>query len=59
MHGLGGMGAPVAGPIPWVCIDRWALRHGIDGTDFDLLLRLIGAMDAIFLEHIRNKAPRP
>jgi hypothetical protein len=58
MHG-GGMGAPVPGRIPWACIDRWALRHGIEGTDFDLLLRLMGEMDAIFLDHIRSKAPRP
>ena len=38
------------GPIPFMAIDRWASRHGVeDGEDFDFLARAIRAADKSYL----------
>lgn len=41
-------------PLPFVAVDTYARRYGIAGDDFDLLLRLLTAMDAEYLG-IANK----
>lgn len=46
-----GMSGMIPGRIPWTAIDRWAVRHGVSGCDFDFLLRAITAMDRVLLEH--------
>jgi hypothetical protein len=44
------------GPIPWTAVDRYAQRHGFDDEEFDYLLQMIKAMDAVYLAHV-NKRP--
>lgn len=39
------------GPIPWSSMDRWALRHEIEGDDFDRMVLILKAMDAAYIEH--------
>jgi hypothetical protein len=46
---------PIAGRIPFSAIDLYARRYGIAGTDFEALLRLIGEMDAEYLEQTNKK----
>lgn len=39
-----------AGPIPWVAIDRYAVRYGVhDPDDFEAFLTRIRALDAAWL----------
>jgi hypothetical protein len=38
------------GPIPWSVMDRWALRYGIEGDDFDRFVLLLKAMDLAYIE---------
>jgi hypothetical protein len=45
-----GMGGP--GGIPFTAIDAYARRRGIDGEDFDVLLKLLRACDAEFLAYV-------
>lgn len=43
------------GPIPWGSIDRYAVRHRIDGADaFERFLALIRAMDGAYLDHLEQ-----
>jgi hypothetical protein len=51
-----GMGGGVPGRIPWRAADQWARRHGVAGFDFDLLIRALGLMDAILINHALKKA---
>ena len=45
------------GQIPFVAIDRWASRHGVDDPDdFDDLLRGIRAMDGVYLDYLHERA---
>lgn len=44
-----------AGPIPWTAIDRYAQRHGYSDEGFDYLVRMVRAMDEVFLAHSRRK----
>lgn len=44
------------GPIPFTAIDRYALRFGFDGDDFERLFLLIRALDA---EYLSLTAPKP
>ena len=41
---------PRAGKIPFISIDCYAKRYGIDGGAFDLLCMVIVGCDAEFLE---------
>lgn len=45
-------------PISFVAIDRFAARHGIEGTEFDILEALMREMDDEYLAHLdeRRKA---
>ena len=45
-------------PISFVAIDRFATRHGIEGSEFDILEALVREMDAEYLAHLdeRRKA---
>ncbi len=37
------------GPIPWVAIDCYARRYGIDGEEFERLTEVVAAMDSAFI----------
>lgn len=50
------MGGP--GPIPWTAIDQYAARHGVTGTDYELLVSAIRAMDGAYMEP-RDSKPAP
>ncbi|MBK5958118.1 hypothetical protein CCR97_08295 [Rhodoplanes elegans] len=50
----GAMGG--AGPIPWLALDRWAGRAGLDGDDFDRLVRMVRAVDAEWLADQAERA---
>lgn len=39
------------GPIPWSSVDRYAERARLNDAERDEFLRLIEAMDAVYLEH--------
>jgi hypothetical protein len=39
-----------AGPIPWTAINEYAIRHHIQGEDFNELLEMIRKMDNAWLE---------
>lgn len=43
------------GPIPWTAIAAYAADFGLDEDGADYLRRMIRAMDAAFLEHVREK----
>lgn len=45
-------------PISFVAIDRFAARHGIEGTEFAILEALVRAMDDEYLAYLdeRRKA---
>lgn len=43
------------GPIRWESIDRWALRHGIWGDDFERLLTIIRGLDGVYIEKQAKK----
>ncbi len=45
----------VPGPLRWSAFDRWAQRHDIDGEIYDLLWRLLRALDAEYLDHVRER----
>lgn len=49
-----GMGV---GPIPWVAINTWAVRHGYDDDEieYETFCYLIFQMDAVFMEHSRDE----
>ena len=38
------------GPIPWSSMDRWAIRHGIYGDDFDRFVGVIRGLDEVYLK---------
>lgn len=48
-------------PIPFASLDRFAVRHGVEGDEFAFLNRMIRAMDAVALDHWRKDegAPKP
>lgn len=48
-------GGMAAMPIPSGSVERFAGRHQIDGEDFDFLVQMIRAMDAVALEHWRGQ----
>lgn len=39
------------GGIPFVAIDAYANRFGVDGDDFETLLFIIRSLDAAFMKH--------
>lgn len=39
------------GPIPWSSMDRWALRHEIDGDEFNRFVLIMRAMDSAYIEY--------
>jgi hypothetical protein len=43
------------GPIPFLSIDCYATRFGIDGDDFTFLLRCIRVLDLEWDEHQRQR----
>ncbi len=47
---------PRAGRIPFAAIDGYARRFGIDGAGFDLLIDLVGKLDAEFMKWEAEKA---
>ena len=51
-QGMGG-----GGPIPWTAINEWALRHGVDGDDFDDLVMMVRAQDGTWLEYQADQKP--
>lgn len=38
-------------PIPFTSIDRFAVRHGVEGEDFDFFTRMMRAMDGVALAY--------
>ncbi len=44
----------VPGPLRWSAYDRWARRHDVDGESYELLWRLLRALDAEYLDHVRE-----
>lgn len=54
---MGGMViSPRPGRIPFIAIDRYAERYEIAGSAFDLLVTLIGKLDAEFVKWEANRA---
>jgi hypothetical protein len=47
------------GAIPFEAIDRYAVRYGYNGDEFDEFHRLIRATDAAFLEEATAKKQTP
>jgi len=47
------MGA--SGPIPWTAIDAYARRKGFAGDGFEYLVKMVRAMDDVFLRHLQDK----
>lgn len=45
------------GPIPWWCINEYAKRYEVGEEEFDYLVRVIRAMDDVYLEHALKKVP--
>jgi hypothetical protein len=45
----------VPGPIPWLAVDRFAIRHGYEDEEFSRLVRLMRAMDDAFLRFLSAK----
>jgi hypothetical protein len=43
-------------PIYWTAIDRYATRYGIDGEDFDRLVRFVSEIDTAFINMRRSQA---
>lgn len=44
------------GPIPWTAIDRYTIRHRLDGADsFERFHALIRAMDSSYLDHLERE----
>lgn len=41
--------------IPFTAIDIYARRFGVDGMAFETMHRLVTALDAVYLSHIRKK----
>jgi hypothetical protein len=50
---LGAMGG--AGRIPFMALDRWAERHGVEGGQFDLLRAVIRRLDDVYLERLAEQ----
>jgi hypothetical protein len=46
------------GPIPWTAIDRYGDRYGFQGEGFEYLVRMVRALDDVFLAHSRKKAEK-
>ena len=47
----------IRGAIPWSSIDRYAARYRIEGEGFERFCRLIRAMDAAYVSHVKDKPP--
>lgn len=48
-----------AGPIPWSSIDRYAIRYQVDQPEqFELFVRLVRAMDSVFLKDAAEKSAK-
>ena len=43
------------GAIPWMALDRWAERYGLEGDDFERLAIYIRMMDAEFIKYVSKK----
>lgn len=43
--------------IPFSAIDRFADRNGIEGEEFEFLVHMIRAMDAVAMAHWREDTP--
>lgn len=43
------------GPIPWLAIDRYCLRHGIEGEAADDMIYHVKKLDAHYLSKQRDK----
>lgn len=43
------------GPIPWDAVQAYADSFGLDDETADTLLRMVRALDAAFLAHVREK----
>lgn len=43
------------GRIPWSSIDRWAQRHGVEGEQFEDLVRMVRAQDDEYMQHKKPK----
>jgi hypothetical protein len=59
----GGMGPTVPGAIPWTVVRLWADYHRLSRGEFDMLDRVIQAMDAEYMawwsERQQNDAAQP
>jgi len=47
---VAGLGGGAMLPLPWTAVDAYARRHGIAGENFDMFWRLIGELDAEYLD---------
>jgi hypothetical protein len=56
---LGMSGIVVYGRIPFLSVDRYAARHGIDGvSEFARFDRIIGAVDSFDVEYLNEQAAK-
>jgi hypothetical protein len=53
----GGMGPSVPGDIPWTVVRDWAVFHGLTAHEFEMLDRLVQAMDAEYRDWWITKHP--
>lgn len=44
--------------IPFSAIDRWATRHRVDDTEFDLFRRMILALDDVYCAWARREVEK-
>ncbi|WP_020187791.1 hypothetical protein [Methylopila sp. 73B] len=46
--------------IPYTALSQWARDHGVEGETFDRIVRLVKAMDGVWIEDVdrRMKAAR-
>ncbi|KRE02599.1 hypothetical protein ASE61_15085 [Bosea sp. Root670] len=55
---LGAMGG--AGSIPFLALDRWAIRNGFDeAAGFERLRMVIKKLDGVYLGHMARRAKNP
>ena len=52
------MGPPAPGRIPWSVVMEWATHNGYEGETADLFDRLIGEMDAEYMDWWRESQER-
>lgn len=53
-----GMGAPIPARIPWSVVKDYAETHGLSMAEFFYMDHLMGAMDAVFIQHVKDQVSK-